>query len=225
MHSAIKEFEKVIRKHKLTYDEVIEFTKHARKNCKLQRPKRTGIVPKVPSNENLNKFFSAVSKGKNTTDILMFNILKYMGLRSIELVRIKVSDIDLSVNQPILFARRKAGYDKHLAIPDRLVDLISFYLEANPNNIYLFESRYHNPYTTSAIRKKCQKYSALAELDEPISPHDFRRWFCTRLASNSWTEDEIKTAMGNSSSNSIEHYVKRSPEVIRRKLNETLNII
>ncbi len=222
MNKAAKEFAAIINKHKLTYEQANDAMKQARQDCKLTRSKRPPVQPKVPSFDSIKKLFDLIST-KSSKDKLMMNVLLYMGIRSCELVRISIEDIDLSPGQEKLFAHRKGGHDKYLSIPKILVEQLRLYLDNNTKNVFLFESRYHKAYTERAIRKKLQNYREEANLGSELTAHSFRRTLCTYLANEGWNEQQLMLVSGHDDSKSLKHYILKNPEMIRNQYNQAVN--
>lgn len=212
----------LIREYELSYDEFIECGKLAREAMELTRPGRKQVVKPIPSLDDVKKFMGVIERA-STTDALMMKLLLVMGIRSVELVRIRIEDIDTTPGAERIFVRRKGGLDKWFVIPAKLSGLLRMYLESAQKQVYLFESGYHQPYTTRAIRMKIQRYRQQAGIGDVIHAHNFRHLILTLLAAEGWSDSELQLVSGHSSRTSLDRYLHNNPEMIRGKINQAVN--
>ncbi len=225
---AVDELCSVICKYQLTYAEYVQYSKEARERTQLQRPKDKATVKPVPSMDDVAKFLNVVER-QSVKDALMIKILLYMGIRSIELVRIKVDDLDLTPGQERIFVHRKGGRDKWFVIPAKLAPLLRMYMELAKDNVYLFESGYgkdkfrHKPYDCRSIRNLIQKYREEAGIGDIIHAHNFRHLLLTTLAAQGWSDSELMLISGHDSRTSLDRYIYQNPEKIRKQINESLS--
>lgn len=221
--TVVNEFVRIIRKYELSYDQAISYSKEARSICELSAPKKRKSTKQQPTTEEIRKFFKTVEK-KSITDRLIMKILLYMGLRTKELVNIKIKDLELEPGSEKLYARRKRGENKYFVIPHQLVESLKIYIETiAKKNVYLFESKFHKKYNERSIRLKFQKYREEAEISKNVHPHAFRSAIITFLSSEGWSTRQIQLVSGHSSSSSVDIYDKNNPEGIRNKLNQSIN--
>lgn len=219
----VNELVKIIQNNKLTYDQFNNACRAARKVCELEVPSRSGKNKKLPTFDEIKKFFALISR-ENIIDKLMIKMLLYMGLRSCEICSLEIKDIDFSVpGKERVYVHRKGGLNKEFVIPRQLIETLQLYLATEGRgNKFLFESKYRQKYAERSIRHKFQKYRIKAGIDSHISPHDFRRALITYLSSMGWTSRQIKLVSGHSSTSSVDIYDLNNPESIRSKLNDTI---
>lgn len=218
---AVVELVDTIRKYGLSYDEFIDACKDARSITLLERPKRMAINQPVPSVDDVTKFMGVVER-LSPKDALMMKVMLYLGLRSVEVTRIKLSDIDLTPGAEKMMAHRKAGRDKVFVLPEKIASLMRMYVDANRNNVFLFEASYHKAYDPRSVRKKIQKYRESAGCGADIHAHNFRHMILTYLAGQGWTDSELQLISGHDSRESLTRYIYQNPEKIRTKLNGAL---
>lgn len=223
MKKVVNELVKFIQKHQLSYDQFNNVCREARKICALEPPARKKATKRLPSYSDIKRFLSVISS-KNIIDKLMMKMLLYMGMRTFELTRIEIKNIDFSLaGKEKIYMSRKGGFNKEFVIPRQLIDLLQLYLATEgKSNIYLFESKYHVKYSERTIRWKFQKYRGEAGIDSDITPHDFRRALITHLSSEGWTSRQIKLVSGHNSTASVDIYDRNNPEKIREKLNDSI---
>lgn len=222
--SAIKAMVELIREHKLSYDEFNECAKIAREQMELKRPGRKPVQKMIPSLDEVAKFLAEIERA-DTTDALMIKMLIFLGIRSIELTRIKIEDIDTTPGAERIFVHRKGGLDKWFVVPGKLSSLLRMYLQGCGKQVYLFESSYHKAYTTRAVRKKIQAYREKAGVGDVIHAHNFRHLILTLLASQGWSDSELQLVSGHASRTSLDRYIYQNPDTIRVKLNKDLNAV
>lgn len=222
----VKKLVEIIKEYELTYDEFVELCGDAREQMQLVRQKRVQVIKPVPSLEDVKRFLQVVARHSNE-HVIMMKVLIFMGIRSCELVRIKLADLDLTPGTERLFLHRKAGLDGTFTIPKRLADLLTAYLD-NPERkkqVYLFERAYHEPYSEKAgtVRKLVQKYRIEAGLGEEFHPHNFRHLLLTTLGGDNWTDTKLQNVSGHKSRTSLDPYIQHNAERIRKQFNDSIN--
>lgn len=220
----VKELVKIIRDYELNYDEFVELCSLARVEMQLVRKERKKVDKQMPSIEEVKKFMQCIEK-HSSADALMIKILIFMGIRSCELVRIKISDLDLTPGKEMMFTNRKAGLDKNFVIPEKIASLLRLYVSQASKQVYLFESGYHKPYSekAGAIRKMMQRYRREAGVSDLITPHACRHLLLTTLGGKGWTDSELQKVSGHASRVNLDKYTHLNPELIRNKLNRDLS--
>lgn len=220
--AAARDLVKVIREHRLSYEEFVEACHVARQTCELKRAKATKVVKPVPSLDETRTFLAEVEKA-DTTDALMIKIMLYMGIRTVELVNIRIEDIDITPGAERIYLRRKGGRDKTMVIPAAIAGLIRMYMGGVEKQIYLFEPSYHKKYDERSIRAKIERYRAKAGCSDRIHAHNFRHMILTLLAAEGWSDSELQLVSGHDSRTSLDKYIYQNPETIRTKLNASLS--
>lgn len=212
----------LIKEHQLSYEEFVECGKHAREMMQLNRPRRKNVMKPIPSLDEVKKFLGIIERA-DTSDALMIKLLLFLGIRSVELTRIRIEDIDTTPGAERIFMHRKGGQDKWFVVPGKLSSLLRMYLSGCEKQVYLFESGYHRAYTTRAIRSKIQKYREQAGIGDVLHAHNFRHMLLTLLAAEGWTDSELQLVSGHASRTNLDKYTHLNPELIRVKLNGSLD--
>lgn len=212
----------LIKEHQLTYDEFIECGKHARDIMELGRPKRKDVIKPIPSLEEVRKFLAHI-EGIDAADALKIKLMLFLGIRSVELTKIKKEDLDLTPGAERVFVNRKGGHDKWFVIPSKLSSLLRMYVGQIDKQVYLFEASYHKPYCTRSIREMIQRYRTQAGVSGKVHAHNFRHMLLTLLAAEGWTDSEMQLVSGHKSRTNLDRYIRQNPEMIREKLNGSLD--
>lgn len=228
--SAIKDLMGVINKYDLSYTEFIQLSKIARDELQISRPKTYKPNKPIPCMDDVKKFMAVVEQ-QSLAHQIMIKLMVYMGIRSDEVINIRVEDLDLSYDKArITMLRRKAGRDKTMTIPAKLATLLRAYIETIPKNIWLFEPPYiegkprHRPFSDPRfLRAYIQKWRAQAGVGDIMHAHNFRHLILTYLAELGWTEHQLMLVSGHDSRASLDRYTQKNPEVIRKSLDDAIN--
>ena len=171
-----KYFCKHLKKENPDYNYLRELFRHIRKNLNVEvESGKERKLPYVPTEEEINKFYDTVWKSRNMKHVVMIKTLLYTGVRVSELVKIKISDIDLD-NCQIKVVQGKGKKDRIVPFPNAFKEILAVHLENVKKNDakYLFESSWKKAYSDRGIRKILMKYTKEASIEHSISPHTLR---------------------------------------------------
>lgn len=160
---AIKKIVHVTRQNRLNYEEFVYVCQQVRIKLKLKKTKKERRLPELLSLVELKKFFKTVQKCGDLQHELMLKLLLYTAVRVSELVSIRVSDIDID-DCKIFIDRGKGNKDSYILFPSSFRLALRSYLDARPDNVYLFESRLNQPYTARRIQQIVRDYTDEAGL-------------------------------------------------------------
>jgi integrase/recombinase XerD len=168
-------------------------------------------LPYVPTEEEIRQYYKAVWDSKNTQDMIIIKTLLYTGIRVSELIRLKVSDIDLDRCQ-MRVTSGKGKKDRIVPFPKSFRELLALYIKSSRNQATysLFESSWSKPYSDRGIRKILEKYSKIAGIEQNISPHKLRHFLFTWLKSQGIDDALIQPYSGHETRQSLEIYSKLS---------------
>ena len=173
---------------------------------------RKGVkLPYVPTEEELNRFYTTVWQSRNMQHVLMVKILVYTGVRVSEFIKIKISDIDFEACQ-IRITQGKGKKDRIVPFSSKFKEILAVHAEAMSKKgaIYLFESIRKKPFSDRGIRKIMEQYAKEADLTKPISPHKLRHFLFTWLKKQGIDDALIQPYSGHESRQSLEIYSKLS---------------
>ena len=108
-------------------------------------------------------------------------------MRVSELVKIKISDIDLDSCQ-IRVIQGKGGKDRIVPFPSAFTEVLAVHIENAKKNktICLFESSWKKPYSDRGIRKILMNYTKEVGIENSISSHKLRHFLFT------WMKKRVK---------------------------------
>jgi integrase len=85
----------IARKERLSYDDFLYICQQVRRKLGLRRPKRERKLPQLLAEAELKRFFRVIQECGDVQHEIMLKFLFFTAVRVSELVRIKVSDVDL----------------------------------------------------------------------------------------------------------------------------------
>lgn len=207
-----KYFCKHLKKERPDYNYLRELFRQIRKNLAIEvgtgKEKR---LPYVPSEEEISRYYNAVWKSRNMQHVVMIKTLLYTGVRVSELIKIKISDINLD-NCQIKIVQGKGKKDRIVPIPNSFKEILAVHMEnMKKNNAkYLFESIRKGPYSDRGIRKILMNYTKEAGIEHSISPHTLRHFLFTWMKKKGVDDALIQPYSGHDSRQSLEMYSKLS---------------
>ncbi len=206
-----KELAKYLRRERPDYNYLKSVWRHLRTELEIEVPKAEKKLPNVPTEEEIQRYYQAVWQAKNVQDMVLIKTLLYTGVRVSELVKIKLSDVDLERCQ-IRINAGKGGKDRIVPFPVTFKEVLAMHQATMEKKkaTYLFESTWKRKYTTRGIHKVLAKYAAAAGLEKPISPHQLRHFLLTWLKKQGIDDALIQPYSGHSSRQSLEVYSRLS---------------
>lgn len=218
-----KELAKYLRSERPDYTYLKRLFKQLRKELEVEVPRKNKKLPYVPSEDIIKKYYEVVWKSNNFQDMIIIKTFLYTGIRVSELVAVKLNDIDF-LNCQIRINNGKGGKDRIVPFPEKFKELLAMHCDKmkEKHSDYLFESSWNKKYTDRGIRKIFEKYSNLAGLERPLSPHKLRHFLFTWLKLQGIDDALIQPYSGHESRKSLEVYSKLS---IKEAQNEYDKVI
>ncbi|MBU2020478.1 MAG: site-specific integrase [Bacteroidetes bacterium] len=175
----------------------------------IKRPKSPSPLPKVLSAEQITKLLAGTSNIKHKT---MLSLLYACGLRSGELINLRISDIDKD-RLTLTVHEGKGKKDRVLPISSNLLNLLRVYYRSARTVRYLFEGQ--EPGTKYSPRSLAlvMKQALLREGLEPrFTLHTLRHSYATHLLESGVNLRIIQELLGHRSSKTTEIYTHVSTE-------------
>lgn len=145
-----------------------------------------------------------------------FSIAYGAGLRSSEVVSLKVSDID-SARMVLRIEDGKGGKDRLAKLsPQMLKELRAWWKEAKPR-LFLFPSRFKacDHITARQYHRACRDAAIRARIDRSVHPHMLRHSFATHLLDQGVDIRVIQTMLGHQNLETTAIYARVSPKLIQ----------
>lgn len=173
-----------------------------RKVYHIERPIKEFRLPNVLSEEEVKAILMSVSNLKHKT---MLYIIYSAGLRSGELINLKIEDIDSS--QMRVFIRGGKGKkDRVTILSSATLDLMRKYYKVYVPKKWLFEGQQGNQYSPTSLRKVFSKSLKISGVTKKVTLHSLRHSFATHLLEKGVDIRYIQILLGHNSSQTTEIY-------------------
>jgi integrase/recombinase XerD len=178
----------------------------------IERPRREYKLPNVLSKEEVKLLLGAC---KNKKHKVMLCLIYACGLRSSELLKLTLNDID-SKRKLLLIRNAKGNKDRIAPLPDTITELLrDYYKEERPER-WLFEGEAKGShYKRSSIQKVMKKAVRLAGIKKPVTLHWLRHSYATHLLEGGVNLRYIQEILGHKSSKTTEIYTHVSTKSIQ----------
>lgn len=154
-------------------------------------------------------------------DKLIMELFYSTGIRRIELINIKLQDINLQDRTLKVLGKR----NKERVIPliDSVINTIRKYLEfrsdINPKNNYLFLTKKGVKVYETLVYRIINSYFSAVSIKVKKSPHILRHTFATHLLNEGANLNSVKELLGHSSLASTQVYTHNSLGVLKKVYN------
>ncbi|WP_020088069.1 tyrosine-type recombinase/integrase [Hyphomicrobium zavarzinii] len=173
-------------------------------------------LPRVLSSEEIGSLLAAASEPK---DKAMLSVAYGAGLRAMEVVTLRVSDID-SKRMLLRVGNGKGGKDRYVMLSPTLLEALrDWYRIARPR-VFLFPGRDKiGPMTTRQFHRICKGAAERAGLPKWVGPHTLRHSFATHLLENDLDVRVIQVLLGHAQLDTTARYTQVATSVIRRVMS------
>ena len=174
----------------------------------IQRPKREKFLPVILSRAEI---INIINSPLNIKHRLILSMLYGSGLRVSELVKIKISHLDILGKK--LFVKNSKGHkDRHTLLSIHSIQLLNLYLAALPaSQSYLFagtNSKYH--LSSRSVQKILIQSLIKNKINKKISCHSLRHAFATHLLDQGIDLRLIQKLLGHQNIKTTQHYTQVS---------------
>ena len=192
----------------------------------IVQPSKWKRLPKTLSQEDMSKILLAPD-GKTpqaVRDKAMLELLYATGMRVSEIIRLKLSQIELESGFCIVHG--KGDKSRLVPIGDAAKDMLADYLGAARQSLlrarksdYVFLTGRGGPMTRQAFWARVKRWAKEAGVGKNVSPHVFRHSFATHLLNHGADLRAVQAMLGHSDISTTEVYT----HVDRRKLRGLLD--
>ncbi len=196
----------------------------------IRTPKQTKRLPKAITVEEIDKLLSMPDNRETlgARDRAILETLYSTGVRVSELVDLNRNDLDM-INQT-LHVRGKGKKERIVPLGSHAMAAIRHYmtlLEPDPRfssvkqqsmtdpAVPLFINKNGGRLSSRSVRRKLDKYLAMAGLDPTISPHTLRHSFATHLLDNGADLRSVQELLGHQSLSTTQIYTHLSTMRLR----------
>lgn len=162
-------------------------------------------------------------------DLAILELLYATGIRVGELVKIKVTDVDMVNHFAIVFG--KGAKERLVPVGSKAIKAIEEYLQnsrpyllhktSQQNHNMLFVNSKGTPITDRSIRRIVEKYINKLAINKKISPHSLRHTFATHLLNNGADLRTVQELLGHVSLSTTQIYTHVTKEKLRQLYMKT----
>jgi integrase/recombinase XerD len=173
-------------------------------------------LPRVLSPEEVLRLLEAATAPR---DKAVLSVAYGAGLRAMEVVTLKVSDID-SKRMLIRIEKGKGGKDRFAMLSPTLLEVLrDWYRIARPQT-FLFPGRDKiAPMTTRQLNRICHQTADRAGLPKWVAPHTLRHSFATHLLESNIDVRVIQVLLGHAQLETTARYTQVATNIIREVMS------
>jgi len=176
----------------------------------LSIKKRPDHIPVVLS---LIEMKSILDRTKNIKHKAIIASIYGLGLRSSELLNLKIIDVDGSRNV-VYIIKGKGKKDRVVMLSKKLKLQLRDYFKIYKPKVFLFEGQNGGNYTQSSIQKVIKQAAKRASIKKNITAHTLRHSFATHLLENGTDIRIIQKLLGHKDIKTTQIYTRVSAAVI-----------
>lgn len=178
----------------------------------IERPKKAHRLPVVLSLSEVENLLNAVANIKHRC---ILSLIYSCGLRSGELIGLKISDID-SKRMVIHIKNAKGRKDRVVPLSETVLDLLRIYYIDHKPNCFLFNGSENAQYSYSSLRNIFKRAVSKAGITKPCTLHTLRHSYATHLLESGVNLRYIQELLGHNSPNTTMIYTHVSSEASRK---------
>ena len=202
----------LLRENKISIDPTLE----------IQSPKISKSLPKSLSEEDIEALLSApdIKTSSGLRDKAMLELLYACGLRVSELVNILLTE--LSMTEGVIRVTGKGSKTRLVPMGEEAVDWIKKYINEGRKDIlkqqtskYLFITIRGGAMTRQAFWHLIKRYSIIAKIKKPMSPHILRHAFATHFINHGADLRVVQMLLGHSDISTTQIYTHVARERLK----------
>ena len=173
-------------------------------------------LPRVLSTEEVLRLLEAAPSPQHKAAL---SVAYGAGLRAMEVVALKVSDID-SKRMMLRVEQGKGRKDRFAMLSPQLLELLRDWWRVARPPVWMFPGRDRiNPMTTRQLNRVCHKAAELAGLPTWVAPHTLRHSFATHLLEQSVDIRVIQVLLGHAKLDTTARYAHVATNIIREVMS------
>lgn len=181
-------------------------------------PKLDKQLPKFVEESDLRKLLDTIpfeDSFEGVRDHLIIELFYQTGIRSSELINLKIEDLDFSLNQLKVCGKRNK--ERIIPLTNQIIETIKNYLtyriKANDSNIFVTSKakKLYPKLVYNIVNKNLSKVTTLSQK----SPHVLRHSFATHMLNNGAELNSIKEILGHVNLSATQVYTHNTMEKIK----------
>lgn len=180
---------------------------HTRELLAVSPMPRGNRLPELLTEAELVAFHAAIWQAHQLTHVVMLKLLLFTGIRNAELVRLRLTDVDLQTCQ-VRITQGKGHKDRYVLFPTSFRGELAQYVERQRDQAatWLFESMRCQPYSTRRLRQIVKQYAIAAGITKRVYPHLFRHQLITYLTKQGIISPKLQLLSGHTTEQSLAVY-------------------
>ena len=188
---------------------------------RLKPPKVEKKFPQILTINETQKLMDGpdVQSSKGIRDKAMLELLYATGIRVTELISLKMTDMNLSMEYVICHEKSK---DRIIPFGSAAKKALEVYLEKTREEMleeleseYLFVNCSGKPMSRQGFWKLIKHYADKAGIEKEITPHTFRHSFAAHLLENGADVQSVQKMMGHADVSTTQMYVEMQAGNVR----------
>ncbi len=156
-----------------------------------------------------------LNKTKNVKHKAIISVIYGLGLRSAELLNLKIEDIDGARNV-VLIKNGKGKKDRVVMLSQRLkLQLREYFIKYKPT-VFLFEGQKGGKYSQSSLQQVIKQAVKRAKINKVVTAHTLRHSFATHLLENGTDIRVIQKLLGHNDIKTTQIYTRVSSAIIQQ---------
>ena len=173
-------------------------------------------LPRVLAPEEVLRLLEAAPSPKHKAAL---SVAYGAGLRAMEVVALKVSDID-SKRMILRVEQGKGKKDRYAMLSPQLLELLRDWWRIARPAVWMFPGRDRiSPMTTRQFNRVCHIAAELAGLPKWVAPHTLRHSFATHLLEQNIDIRVIQVLLGHAKLDTTARYTQVATNVIREVMS------
>lgn len=180
---------------------------HTRALLRVEPHRHPKRLPELLTEAELVALYETIWQARQLTHVVMLKLLLFTGMRNVELVRLRLADVDLATCQ-LRITQGKGHKDRYVLFPTSFRGELAQYVERQQTTggHYLFESNRCQPYSTRRLRQIVKQYATAAGLTKRVYPHLFRHQLLTYLTQQGIISPKLQLLSGHTTEQSLAVY-------------------
>ena len=173
-------------------------------------------LPRVLSPEEVLRLLEAAANPKHKAAL---SVAYGAGLRAMEVVALKVSDVD-SKRMMLRVEQGKGGKDCFAMLSPQLLELLRDWWRIARPAVWMFPGRDRvSAMTTRQLNRVCHRAAELAGLPGWVAPHTLRHSFATHLLEQNIDIRVIQVLLGHAKLDTTARYTQVATNIIREVMS------
>ena len=180
---------------------------HTRTLLRIEASRQPKRLPELLTDTELVALYETIWQARHLAHVVMLKLLLFTGIRNAELVRLRLTDVDLTACQ-LRITQGKGHKDRYVLFPTSFRGELAQYVERQQSAgaRHLFESNRCRPYSTRRVRQIVKQYASAAGIAKRVYPHLFRHQLITYLTKQGIISPRLQLLSGHTTEQSLAVY-------------------